>query len=106
MTRLTRLLTDKRALDTLRIDTQEAGPPGEGHVLLAIRRLALTTNNITYAAFGEAMRYWDFFPTGIEGWGQMPAWGFADVVASQVPGVAAGERFYGYFPVATHVAMQ
>ena len=27
------------------------------------------------------MRYWSFFPTGDDGWGHMPAWGFANVVA-------------------------
>ena len=30
-------------------------------------------NNITYAKFGEAMNYWDFFPAP-EGWGRMPVW--------------------------------
>ena len=42
----------------------------------------MTTNNITYAAFGDAMQYWNFFPTGDAAWGHMPVWGFADVVAS------------------------
>jgi hypothetical protein len=51
------------------------------------------------------MNYWDFFPTGRPGWGHMPVWGFADVVASAVDGVGAGERFYGYFPIASHVRL-
>ena len=46
-----------------------------------------------------------FFPTGDPAWGHMPAWGFADVVASSVEGVAVGERFYGYFPIASHLRM-
>lgn len=33
----------------------------------------------------------------------MPVWGFADVIASTVDGVAVGERFYGYFPIASHL---
>jgi hypothetical protein len=74
--------------------------------LLAISRVALTTNNITYAAFGEAMQYWDFFPTAQAEWGHMPVWGFADVIASTVPGIEAGERFYGYFPIASHLRVQ
>lgn len=65
--------------------------------------MAITTNNITYAAFGEAMQYWDFFPTSEAEWGHMPVWGFADVVSSSVPGVEVGERFYGYFPIASHL---
>lgn len=105
-TTLTRLLTDKADLARSRIETAPLAPAGEGEALLAIRRLSLTTNNITYAAFGDAMRYWDFFPTGVDGWGHMPAWGFADVVGSTVAGVEVGERIYGYFPIASHLRMK
>ncbi|MDZ4355139.1 MAG: DUF2855 family protein [Variovorax sp.] len=105
---LTRLETRKNALGTTRIVTSEdAGSLAAGEVLMKIERFSLTTNNITYAAFGDAvMKYWQFFPTGDADWGHMPAWGFADVVASDVEGVAAGERFYGYFPIASHLRMQ
>lgn len=105
-TTLTRLLTDKAALGTARIDSLPLAPLKDGEALLRIDRVAVTTNNITYAAFGEAMQYWGFFPTGVEGWGHMPVWGFADVVASTVPGVEVGERFYGYFPLASHLRVQ
>jgi hypothetical protein len=105
MTQLTRLLTDKNALNHTRIATSPLAPVAEGEAILEIRRVAVTTNNITYAAFGDAMQYWNFFPTGEEGWGHMPVWGFADVVASTVPGVEAGDRFYGYFPIASHLRM-
>lgn len=77
-------------------------PPG--HVLLAIDRFALTSNNITYAAFGDRMKYWDFYPAP-DGWGMIPVWGFADVVASTADGIKAGERFYGYYPMANHVVL-
>lgn len=106
MTTRTRLLTDKSALNHTRISTDVLTPPQSGEVLLKIGRVAVTTNNITYAAFGDAMQYWDFFPTGEQGWGHMPVWGFADVVASDVDGVAVGERFYGYWPIASHLRMQ
>ncbi|MCG8441343.1 MAG: DUF2855 family protein [Caulobacterales bacterium] len=72
----------------------------DGEVDLAVDQFALTANNITYAAFGEAMRYWEFFPRA-EGWGCVPVWGFADVVASRAAGVAEGARVYGYFPMST-----
>jgi hypothetical protein len=36
----------------------------------------------------------------------MPVWGFADVVQSSVPGLEPGERFYGYFPIASHLRVQ
>ena len=64
MSQLTRLLTDKNALNHTRIDAAPLAPVGEGEALLEIRRVAVTTNNITYAAFGDAMQYWNFFPTG------------------------------------------
>jgi hypothetical protein len=55
-------------------------------------------NNITYAAFGDVMSYWSFFPAE-SGWGRIPVWGFAAVDASNVDGLVAGERVYGYFPM-------
>ncbi|MCZ8254967.1 MAG: DUF2855 family protein, partial [Polaromonas sp.] len=67
---------------------------------------ALTANNITYAAFGDAMNYWQFFPTGEEGWGCIPVWGFASVSESQCEGVAMGEKFYGYYPMAGTLVLQ
>ena len=75
-----------------------------GEVLLEIDRFALTANNITYAVFGDAMRYWDFFPAP-EGWGHVPVWGFADVVESTVDDIAVGEHIYGYFPMGTHLSV-
>jgi hypothetical protein len=105
---LTRLETRRNALGTTRVRrTQDDGSLQPGDVLLRVDRFSLTTNNITYAAFGDAMmKYWAFFPTGDAAWGHMPVWGFADVVASTVDGVAVGERFYGYFPIASHIRMQ
>lgn len=71
-----------------------------GQVRLRVAPFALTANNITYAAFGDAMHYWDFFPCAEEGWGIIPVWGFGNVVQSAHADVAVGERFYGYFPMA------
>ena len=48
---------------------QPAVPLAEGAVRLRIDRFALTSNNITYGAFGEGMSYWSFFPTGDAGHG-------------------------------------
>lgn len=101
---VTRLITRKNALDQSRIEHEQRSLiPKAGEVILKINRCALTTNNITYAAYGDSMNYWGFFPTGLAEWGHVPVWGFADVVASDVVGIKAGERFYGYFPIASHV---
>jgi Protein of unknown function (DUF2855) len=72
-------------------------------VLLAIDSFSFTANNVTYAMFGEKMKYWEFFPTDDAAYGTIPVWGFADVVASNVEGIAVGERFYGYYPMSTHL---
>jgi hypothetical protein len=71
-----------------------------GEVQLDVERFSLTANNVTYGVFGEALGYWTFFPTGDEGWGCVPVWGFGRVVASGVAGVEPGERFFGFFPMA------
>ena len=77
----------------------------DGEVRLAIDRFSLTANNITYATFGDAMNYWKFFPTPDAAWGNIPVWGFANVVETMCEGVTVGERFYGYFPMASHVTV-
>ena len=75
----------------------EPAEPGPGQALLGVSAFGLTANNITYAVFGETMSYWDFFPAE-DGWGRVPVWGFADVVASRCDGVEEGTRIYGYLP--------
>ena len=72
-------------------------PLADGQVRVRVDRFALTANNITYAAFGEAMNYWGFYPAE-GGWGRIPVWGFGSVAQSSHPGVAVGERLYGYWP--------
>ncbi|MCJ8170635.1 DUF2855 family protein [Atopomonas sediminilitoris] len=74
----------------------------DGQVLLHIEHFALTANNITYAALGDALGYWQFFPAS-DSQGVIPVWGFAQVLQSSVAGISNGERFYGYYPMATHL---
>jgi len=81
------------------------GPPlelGPGQALLKIACFGLTSNNITYATFGQAMSYWDFFPAE-QGWGRVPVWGFADVAASNVEPLELGARVFGYLPPSTEL---
>lgn len=77
----------------------------DGQALIEISNFALTANNITYGAFGDAMMYWNFFPAP-DGWGRIPVWGFGDVVESKCDGLKAGERLYGYFPMSTHLVIE
>jgi hypothetical protein len=102
----TTLLVRKTALGESRLVTQDDAPLAQGQIRVAVDAFALTSNNITYAAFGDAMNYWQFFPTREEGWGIVPVWGFASVVQSLHPGVAVGERLWGYWPMASTAVLQ
>jgi hypothetical protein len=79
---------------------------GDGEALLAIDLFSFTANNVTYAMFGERMHYWKFFPTNDADFGCIPVWGFATVIASKAEGAAVGERFYGYYPMSSHLRVQ
>lgn len=76
----------------------------DGEILARVDRFALTANNITYGVVGEKIGYWKFFPAG-DGWGVIPAWGFATVIDSRSTEIETGERLYGYFPMGTHLVM-
>jgi len=99
-------LITKKDLHQTRFETADVPDLGDGEVLFAIDRFAFTANNVTYAAFGDAMKYWAFFPAASDDTGRVPVWGFADVVASNHPDVAVGERFYGYYPMSTHLVVK
>lgn len=74
---------------------------GEDEVLLKIEKFGFSANNITYAAMGERMGYWGFFPASSED-GIIPVWGFATVMVSKHPHIEVGERLFGYLPMASH----
>jgi hypothetical protein len=81
-----------------------------GEAMLAVDRVGMTANNVTYAVLGDALRYWEFFPSSDRGldesWGLAPLWGFAEVVNSTVDGVAEGQRYFGYLPPAGHLIVR
>jgi len=76
----------------------------DGQILVKVDQFAFTSNNITYATVGEVVGYWKFFPVSDE-WGIIPMWGFSDVVASKNENIKVGERFYGYYPMGSHLVM-
>jgi Protein of unknown function (DUF2855) len=93
--------------DDLRECRIAESPPPEieaGQALLRVDSFGLTANNVTYAVFGEAMHYWDFFPAE-EGWGRVPAWGFAEVERSEADEVVLGTRVFGYLPPSSHLVV-
>ena len=78
----------------------------QDRVLFRIDTFGLTANNVTYAVVGDLMGYWRFFPTADDPWGRVPVWGFADVEASSHADVAEGERYFGYWPMSSHVLLE
>ncbi|MDB5421413.1 MAG: hypothetical protein JWR59_1360 [Brevundimonas sp.] len=102
-----RLMTSKADLgDTLLAPAGPGEGLAEGEVVLALDRFSLTTNNITYAAYGETIGYWKVFPTGRDDYGLMPVWGFADVAESRAEGIEVGARVFGFFPMADRLVVQ
>ena len=101
-------LVRKDDLSQTLMQSEPETPLAEGQVRVDITHFALTSNNITYAAMGDAMNYWQFFPVtsppvGGGTWGRIPVWGFGTVRESRFGGLAAGERLYGYFPMGSSV---
>jgi hypothetical protein len=103
---ITQLLVRQDQLGATRVRTGQEAPLAPGEVRVRVDSFSLTANNITYAAFGEAMNYWQFFPAGEAGWGIVPVWGFGTVVQSLHPGVAVGECLYGYWPMASEAILR
>lgn len=102
------MLVEKKNLSAVKfVPSPQAAdmPVAEGEIAVRIDKFALTANNLTYAVYGDLMNYWNFFP-GPENYGRVPVWGFADVVKSRAPGVKQGERFYGYFPIASSLVLK
>jgi hypothetical protein len=106
MTRITRVESLKSDLGVADLVDISAPPLEEGEVLARIERFALTTNNMTYAVYGDALKYWNLFPAELPGHGCMPAWGHAEIVESRSSEVPVGTRVFGYFPLATHLTMR
>jgi hypothetical protein len=94
--------TDIRQATLVDIDLPDLS---DGEALVEIQGFALTTNNITYAATGDIIGYWKFFPSGSDPLGVVPAWGFATVVDSKATDLPKGTRLYGFFPTARHLIL-
>ena len=56
----------KSQLSQTRLVTTPDLPLADGQVRVKVDHFALTANNITYAAFGDAMNYWQFFPVATD----------------------------------------
>ena len=102
---VTRLLVNKLAIAETRIETTPQNALTAGQTRLRIERVGLTANNISYAATGDKLQYWQFFPAA-DPWVCVPAWGFATVSESQVDGLVVGERIWGFWPMASELVIE
>jgi hypothetical protein len=89
------------------IETQlpDAAALPDDALLVKVVSFAFTANNITYAVTGDQLKYWQLFPAPKD-FGNIPVWGFGEVIASKHPNIAEGERLFGYFPMATHLVIE
>lgn len=101
---MTDLLVKRDDLRECRVAESAAPELEAGQALLRVETFGMTANNVTYAVFGEAMSYWDFFPAE-KGWGRLPVWGFAEVERSDADGVEPGTRVYGFLPASSHLVV-
>ena len=60
--------SDYRRTKTIRAEVPQ---PGDGEIVVAIDKFALTANNVTYAASGDLLGYWQFYPTAEDPWGKV-----------------------------------
>src|SRR5450631_2757395 len=102
---------DRTDLHRTRVVDDPPSPLPASGARLHVESFALTSNNITYAVFGDAMQYWNFFPASTSDpasgtWGRVPVWGFAEVVDSGDSPLEPGRRVYGYFPMATDLRVE
>ena len=103
---------DRDDINHAQIVAEPEAPLPEGAIELSVDQFAMTANNVTYAALGKDVGlfgpgnggYWDFFADR-DAPGRLPVWGFATVTRSSAEGIAVGERFYGYWPMASHVIL-
>lgn len=105
MARRTELWVTRNDLRQTKIVETEQEALEDGQIRVAIDKMGLTANNVSYAVSGEAIGYWKYFPAEGE-WGKVPGWAMGDVVESRSDSISAGERLYGFFPMASEVVLQ
>ena len=96
---------DLQQCKTIETQLPDAAALPDDALLIRIDRFAFTANNVTYAVLGDALKYWQLFPAP-ENFGNVPVWGFGEVIASRHPAISVGERLFGYFPMASHLVIE
>lgn len=108
MTDVTELRVRRDALRDTAVVRRPRAALAAGEIRVAIERMGLTANNVSYAVSGDAIGYWKYFPVSsdaLEHWGLVPGWALGDVIESRSETIAVGERLYGFFPMASEVVL-
>jgi hypothetical protein len=103
------LLVDRSDLTHTELVDAAPPEPADGQAVLRVDRVGMTANNVTYAVFGDAMKYWDFFPAADRdgvAYGRVPLWGFAVVEQSRASSVEEGTRVFANLPTSRHLLVE
>ncbi len=100
------ITVDRAAIGQAELADVETPALAPGQAVLRIEQFAITANNVTYGAIGDAFGYWDFFRSGAAGRGIVPVWGHAVVLDAGDTALTSGERVYGYLPMASHLVVE
>lgn len=102
---------NRNDLQQVRAHHGAVGELGAGRARVHIDAFALSSNNISYAVFGDVFGYWNFFPAAPDepstdvAWGRIPVWGFGNVIETTSPDVVVGDRLFGYYPMSSEVTL-
>ncbi|KAI9926176.1 hypothetical protein ASPWEDRAFT_174900 [Aspergillus wentii DTO 134E9] len=72
--------------------------------------ISLTSNNLSYARFGDFLHWWDAYPVPATApapyndktkWGIVPAWGYGIVTESTINSLKPGTLLFGFWPTSS-----
>ena len=94
---LTEIWVDRSDYRRTKAIPGEVPQPGDGEIVVAIDKFALTANNVTYAASGDLLGYWQFYPTAEDAWGKVTVWGLPRSLTAKYPALAWGSGCMAFF---------
>ncbi|KAI4233073.1 MAG: hypothetical protein L6R40_007196 [Gallowayella cf. fulva] len=96
--------------DLFTLPPQPSSPLSPSSIRTRTVLIALTANNLGYAALGTQLHWYAAFPVpssapapfnDTEAYGIVPAWGYAVVLESTVKGIEEGKMMWGCWPLST-----
>ena len=102
------VLTNKTTVDQIKLLEYPSRKLDKAEIRLKIEHFGFTSNNITYAVIGDRFGYWNFFPApkDADKFGIIPVWGYGKVIESDHTAINLGQKYFGYFPLATELIVK